>query len=262
MTRSLPARLARRGLRTLRRAAGLNKDAVFVFGNQRSGTTVIAALLAEHARLAATLDLKGSSVEEHEAFVKEELPLKDFLRRHRHQFSVGLVKEPALTLFYDRLATTFRLERAAFVIRDPRQNIRSILNQANVPGDLEGWPDLGAVTPAWQRIVDSRWLGIPGDDYIANLAHRWNAIMDIYLERTERLTLVRYEEFQRDKAGTIWRLADELGLPHRQNIRRKVDVQYQRPGDAKVDLAAFYGATNLATIHDICGERMDRLGYR
>ncbi|RME38856.1 MAG: hypothetical protein D6788_06610, partial [Planctomycetota bacterium] len=118
-----------------RRFARPHPAPVIVLGNQKSGTTVIAALLAESAGCAVTLDI----------FFRFRRPvlarlltgrdsLDRFIRRHPYWFSHPIIKEPSLTFFHDDLRRLFPSARFVFIVRDPRDNIRSILNRLRLPG--------------------------------------------------------------------------------------------------------------------------------
>jgi hypothetical protein len=231
-----------------------------VLGNAKSGTTAIAALLASATGLSRTLDLPRFTVAEQDALHAGELPLSDFVSRHAAEFSRALVKEPALTFLLDRLVEHFPLQRGVFIVRDPRDNLRSILDRVGLPGDLRETPPPDGLSDSWRRVLDNRWLGLEAPHYVDSLAARWNRAIDLYRRHAGRLLLLRYEEFLLDKRGAVERLAADLGLPVVHDVSREVDVAYQPPGDASVSWASFFG-DNLARIEDTCGERARALGY-
>ena len=244
--------------------AKVHPKPLIMLGNQKSGTTAIAALLAEMAGLPVTLDLKKEMYDPTIQRVKKgELSFADLVNRNKLDFSRPIVKEPALTFFYNELAEYFPESRFVMVIRDPRDNIRSILNRPDIRGDL---PDLDEsqrrkLTGGWPLIVDSTWLGIGGDNYIENLAHRWNYTTDLYKQNAERSVLVRYEDFVKDKVGEITKLAKTLGLPQRHDISDRVNFQFQPAGNRNVPPLFFFGRDNLARIETICSSRMTEFGY-
>ncbi|MDY7079447.1 MAG: sulfotransferase [Chloroflexota bacterium] len=239
----------------------VNKDAVFVFGNQKSGTTVIAALLSDLAELSSTLDIRTWAVEEQDLLHQGRLSFEDFVHKHRYEFSSELIKEPALTFLYDEVRRYFTLSKAVFVIRDPRDNIRSILNRVNRSGRKATIENLDELPEAWQRIVDNRWMGLEYDHYIDSMAARWNRAADVYLEHADEMILARYEDFVVDKVGTIEQLAQRLGLPQVNDVSAKVDIQYQPRGKREVSWEEFFGQENLERIERICSSRMKKLGY-
>jgi hypothetical protein len=237
-------------------------DPLFVLGNQKSGTTAIAALLASAGGLTRTLDLAGFSVEEQDQLHDGSLGMRAFVRRHPYPFSSQLVKEPALTFLFDSLIEIFPCRRAVFIVRDPRDNIRSILDRTGLPGDLSTTPSLDDLPAGWRRIVDNRWLGLESEHYIESLAERWNLAMDIYHRHAGRLLLVRYEDFLADKRGCIEALAHRADLRVVHDVSEEVDLPYQPPGDASASWLDGFGRRNLERIERICGERMHRFGYR
>ncbi|MHC4949029.1 MAG: sulfotransferase [Planctomycetota bacterium] len=237
---------------------------VIVLGNQKSGTSAIAALLAARAGRSATIDLRHEeAVPSFHRVHDGRLAFAAFARRNKLDFTRAIIKEPNLTLLAPELRTFFPGARFVFVVRDPRQNIRSILNRLRIPGDLEHLrlEHRREVNETWSLVLDGRWLGLTGDTYIEQLAARWNRLADVYLEQPDRMTLCRYEDFLADKAGCIDDLARGLGLPLRRDIGDQLDRPFQPPGDRAVTPEAFFGAANLRRIETICGPRMRRFGY-
>ncbi len=249
-----------------RRFARPHPAPVIVLGNQKSGTTVIAALLAESAGCAVTLDI----------FFRFRRPvlarlltgrdsLDRFIRRHPYWFSHPIIKEPSLTFFHDDLRRLFPSARFVFIVRDPRDNIRSILNRLRLPGNLPDLPPqaLNAL-PAnrgWRLILEGTLFGTRGDTYIDVLAQRWNRTADVAWQHCDTLTLIRYEDFLKDKAGTIERLARTVALEPLHDVTDKVDVQYQPRGDRDVSWIDFFGKENLRRIELLCAARMRRFDY-
>lgn len=245
--------------------AVVNPEAIFFLGNQKSGTTAIAALTARCAGVSATLDLTRAN---HEVVWPKlwsgELPFQDFLRRFRAEFSRQLVKEPSLSVFATPLLQNFSRNRGCvLVVRDPRDNIRSILNRLSLPGDLADLTEhqRRALPRSWPTVLDGTWFGLAPGNYISQLAQRWNFILDRYDQHRDRITLVRYEDFMADKAAYIQKLVSQLGLGHLVSIDEQVDIQFQPAGDRVTDWAAFFGRQNLSLINEICAPHMQSLGY-
>lgn len=246
------------------RGATIHPAPVFVLGNQKCGTTVIAALLGARTGQAVSLDLRFEIAwpTAHRVYAGE-LPFDKFLRLHRLDFSRPIVKEPSLTLLFPQLAQRFPQSQFIFVVRDPRDNIRSILDRLDLPGNL---PDLGRadrrrLSRGWDVIFAGRGLGLEGENYVDLLAARWNRMVDIYLEHRARFTLMRYEDFLRDKTAAIDGLVAAVGLQPVQDIADKTDMPYQRRGRSETDWTEFFGPGRLARINVLCGERMRQVGY-
>ncbi len=250
-----------RTLRWLRREAPEN---IIVLGNQKSGTTVIAALLSQCVGTSVTLDFPAEMRNLlHPRIWSGELDFSALVRANRKEFSRGVIKDSTLSLFFPQVVQHFPRSQFVMVMRDPRDNLRSILNRLKLPGNL---PDLSPeviaeMIPAWRLIIDGRWLGLKGDNYIERLAARWDLIASTYLAHANRMVLIKYDDFVKDKAGAIQGLAQALGREPGHDISDKVDVQYQSRGDRGVKWLDFFGAENLARIERVCSVRMQALGY-
>ena len=259
----------RRSLRIWRRAAlgrfvRPHAAPIFVLGNQKSGTTAIAALLARMTGLRATLDLRREiDTPTFQRVHAGQWTMERFVERNRFDFSRDLIKEPNLTLLCGPLRDYFPQGRFVFVVRDPRQCIRSILDRLGLPGnssELNG-EQLAGVSPAWRLVLDGRWMGLAGDQYVDLLAERWNRCARVYLDDPERFTLCRYEDFVRDRAGTIADLARALSLPVLRDISSEVESAFQPTGRHRhTPVEEFFG-DNLDRVTRICADPMHALGY-
>jgi len=241
------------------RPVPLHADPVLVFGQAKAGTTAIAALLARHAGLEASLD----PLYRYDPFGRRRRAAREQgrsiagqIRAHSFLFAAPVLKDPGFLAIYDDLRTVFPSARQIMIVRDPRDNLRSLLNGRGIRGDLERSPDLPWIH-AHGRLA--RWSD--GGDYIGMMAEDWNTAVDGYLARPDVFILIRYEDFVADKVGAIARLAAELGLPAAQDIDAWTDVQYQPRGDRDISWQEFFGPENLARIERICGDRMARFGY-
>ncbi|MEO0132731.1 MAG: sulfotransferase [candidate division WOR-3 bacterium] len=248
-----------------RNRAKINPKPIIILGNQKSGTSAIAMLLASLTNKSVHIDLMRSN--EQNIYVKlkqKRAKFEDFIKFNRLEFSKDIIKEPNLTLFYDELIEYFPLARLVLVVRDPRSNIRSILDRYKIPGNLE------QMTPehyenlvrSWPSVFDASWLGFRGENYIEMLAGRWNYMADVFFLHAERIILVKYEDFLKDKIGVIYRLAEELGLEKINDISEQINIQYQPAGkNRNLKYIDFFGERNLERIERICGERMKKLEY-
>ncbi|MEB3283555.1 MAG: sulfotransferase [Lyngbya sp.] len=251
-----------RELKTQR--AEINPRPILILGNQKAGTSVIAALLGKLTNLSTTIDLYKEIYHPlHHQVVQGKLSFEEFVRLNKLDFSREIIKEPNLTLLYENLLEYFPQSQLVFVVRDPRDNLRSILNRLKLPGNL---PQLDAkhwesMSPTWRLIVDSHWLNLPGDNYIEMMAYRWNYMSSLFEKYSERTILIRYEDFLQDKSQAITDLAQRLGLNSVNNISDEVDVQYQSRGNRSVKWQDFFGEKNLHKIDKICFEHLKKLNY-
>lgn len=240
---------------------------VFVLGNQKSGTTIIAALLGKASNRPVTLDLvyfnDNHSADYYDVYART-MSFRRFLETNRLEFSNPIIKEPNLTHFYSELAKYFPLGKFLMIVRDPRDNIRSILNRFKLPGDLKDLTDAQRklLIGPWPMVFDGSWCGLRGDNYIEMLASRWAMFVQTYMAHQQEMQLIRYEDFVSDKIGEIHQICQDLGITVTTDIHNEVDVQYQPKGDRKIDWLEFFGRDNLNRINTICKPAMDLIGYQ
>lgn len=277
MLKTIPRRAANR-LKALRRQYHTRKmqafseslkksEPVVVLGNQKTGSTAIAALLAQATGKSVTLDLQRAIPDVGwQLCVKYGVtPFREIAHKYKDDFSMPIIKEPSLSYFYDEMLELMPNAKYVFIQRNPYQNIRSVLNRLKIPGDLtdieyDQWPEL-CKTPVWRLALDSSWLGRPKGSYIESMAHRWDIAARTYLDSPECFILIRYEDFVKDKKSSIEGLASDLGLVVQEDIGTNVDVQYQGKGNRSASPGEFFGETNREVIRKICGESAKKLGY-
>ncbi|WP_188109770.1 sulfotransferase domain-containing protein [Pseudohalioglobus sediminis] len=236
---------------------------IFILGNQKSGTSAIASLLGEMTGKSVAVDLAKDFHAPAFQRVGRQMSLAEYRRLNAVEFSKDIIKEANLTPMFDDLRSSYSDARFVFVVRDPRTNIRSILQRL----DLSGRPEevdssaLQDISETWRLILDSGWLGISGDDYVTRLASRWQLFSDIASSNVDDFQIIRYEDFLVDKVGSIERLVDGLSLDRVHDIAEQTDIQYQAKGDHSVSLNAFFGARNLERIDAICKKGMRFFRY-
>ncbi len=243
--------------------AQINPNPIFILGNQKSGTSAIAALLAHHTGLSLTLDMETLEHEANIQLIKGEITLQEFINQNRVYFSRQIIKEPWLTFHFDRLYALYPDARYVFIVRDPRNNIRSILNRLNLPGNLEDITEdhLNRIKAGWRIILRGTWMGLPEGTYIETLAYRWNTAVDVYLNHRSQMIFVRYEDFVKDKVNFIKALAEKLSLEGKRDFTHLIHKPFQPRGNSSVPLMEFFGEKNLHRILEICGSRMEQLNY-
>lgn len=250
-------------LNRLHRAINASAPDVFVLGNQKSGTTVIAAALAECAGAPVALDLHAIHTRRAtDKYISRSLSAHQIARRCRWDFSARIVKEPILTFYVKELLDTYSESRFVFIVRDPRDNIRSILNRLELPGHQDSLSDCQRqkLSPAWREVIENRRLGFGFDNYVQSLACRWLYAWRLISGLGERVVTVRYEDFVADKAGSICRLTGRLGFQPNAHNLDVVNRQFQGRGQRNVSWPKFFGA-NLELINDTCRSAMQELAY-
>lgn len=240
----------------------INQSPIFILGNQKSGTTAIAHLLSDFGGLSKTLDIPPLWQFDAYKIMFGQIDFENFLRYQKIYFSTEIIKEPNLTFFADRLLKTFPKAKYLFIVRDPRDNIRSHLNRLNIPGNFDRLPEHFLKTNMRKMLMSaSTWGGCETENYVSALAYKWNKATDNYFLNRDRMILLKYEDFLVDKLGVIEKIAVQLSIPKRADIKDKIDIQYQPPGDHSVSLEEFFGTENLMQIEKICGFRMKEFNY-
>lgn len=234
-----------------------NRDAIWIFGFQKSGTSAIAGLLAHMTEKTVTIDTRYLWMPFGMAIHSGKIDLARHVKKYSLPFSRDIIKEPAATYLIDKIGGYFKLEKYVFIVRNPFDNIRSILNRLEIPGNLETI-DLKKVNRNWHWMFREG----KGEDYIRDLATRWLEAndQDIHM-RSKRCLLIKYEDFRKNKSGSIESLATQLGLPVKRSIEEVKDHQFQPKGKPVESLTDFYGKRNLEIIREVCGARMKELGY-
>jgi len=245
--------------------ARTNKSPIIVLGNQKSGTSAICSLLGTCTGLSVSNDLRREIGKQYYLrIVNDGVSFSRLIKRNRLDFSRDIIKEPNLTIFFNELNDYFPLAKFVMVIRDPRDNIRSILNRVNVPGNLESLGDTANynIDPGFELVLGNYFPGIKfRDHYIERLAERWNYFSDVYINNNDKFALIRYEDFCKDRSGAIINLAEALGLEQQHDISDKVNVQFQSRGDRSISWRDFFGDENLLRIENTCCTRMFTLEY-
>jgi hypothetical protein len=254
------------------RLAAVFPNPVIFGGSPKSGTTAIAALLAEATGRSLSTDpfwrvLRSDG----DGFLLPDvlegnLRLEAFVRRYPAYFSAGIVKDPDFAFLYRELQQVFPDSPQVFIVRDPRENIRAILDRLHMRGDLEHLGPAENRTLArevgWRAILDGRGLGLDGHaNYIGRLAERWARGVDAYFAAGTPVHLVRYEDFLEDRAEFIADLAELLGLEVTVDVRERLARRPARHGQRHLSTEVFFGERNLSIIERTCGAHMARFGY-
>ncbi|MFP4007551.1 MAG: sulfotransferase family protein [Spirulinaceae cyanobacterium] len=253
------------------KTAKVHPQPLLILGHQKSGTTVIAALLGKVAQQAVTIDPFHQidlNAALRQKLYNNDIPLKQIIKQYPYYFSTPIIKDPNFTFLYESLKSRFPQSQYLFVMRDPRDMIRSILNRLQIPGNL---PQLSPVyqnqlanmsARGWDLMLQGQLPQVSGETYIQRLAERWLICAKTYQKYQQDLQLIRYEDFNQNKVETIQKIAQNLGLPTTGNISKDVNKQYQPQGDRTVTWLEFFGQDNLAQIEAICGEKMLDFEYQ
>lgn len=237
-----------------------NDAPLLIFGNQKSGTSVMAGLLSEATGKRLITDFAGAQEPYIGELIRGDMPIAGYVARNAWAFSAPVVKEPSLTFVAPALMKHFAKSRAVMVLRDPWHNIRSILERVDIKGDADKLiPGQRHLNRTWRSILAGSDLGLPPAHYIDILAQRWLKAALIAETLGSRAVIVRYEDFAQAKRETIETLARDLELPVVADISEKLDHAFQPRGHG-TDPVAFFGP-NYARIAAICGAKAAQLGY-
>ena len=243
------------------RLALASLDPVLVLGNQKTGSTAIAQLLAHLGRLRAATDIHLLHAPDAQLPNTPEA-VASFVQRMRYYFRHEVVKENELTPATDMLLSVLPQARPVYVVRHPAHNIRSILDRVDLPGHPEPLDALSLPDNGWRPVVTNRPLGIEAPNHITALAKRWSHMTAIYERHRDRLHLVRYEDFMADKAQTIRTLAERLGIEPKRDIQPLLDVPFQpRGAHRSTALSSFFSDEALDIITRHCATGMEVLDY-
>ncbi len=244
------------------RLAKVNETPVFVLGNQKSGTSAFAHLLADIGGMSKTIDIPPMWGIDFFPLMSGKLDFKSVVKRHKLYFATELIKEPNLTFVAGQVIERFPGARYLFIVRDPRENIRSMLNRMEIPGHLKKLDDSYLTTPVRRYLMDPcTWGGEAADNYVGAFAHKWNLSVDNYLRFRDRIILARYEDFLVDKYTSIREIAQKLNITPKFDISEKLDIQFQPRGNRNITPIDFFGEENLQQIETICSARMQQFGY-
>lgn len=238
---------------------------VIVLGNQKSGTTAIAKLLAEAAQLSATLDIHA----EIRFGLLDELArsgdseVQRVLRTYRQEFMRHVVKEPELTWHAPALQRA--LPEAAFVgiVRHPLENIRSIYDRIGLHGRAGSLQEAERLSAAWRRICDLSWHHDVKTSHPAlMLAHRWRLHLEAIQSCDRALTIQRYEDFNAAPQEAIHALCEALGFAARALPDASLKRTYQPRGATRgIAPEDFFGPELVDAIWKVCGQKAAELGY-
>ena len=232
---------------------------ILVLGNQKSGTTAVAALVAEATGQSVILDVffrKRGSIRR---ILAGDLSLRRFREKNKSYFTQRIIKDPDFTFLASDLFELYPEAPIVFILRDPVDNVRSILNRLKISGQVERLSEcdraeLERISPEWFDVVDGQRYGLYDSNPVIALLRRAIESHKICekLSRNlgERIVVVRYEDFLQDKTQYIHQLAERLNLKVSSDISSKMDVQFQPRGDSSVDFASFFGADNWPRIRD------------
>ncbi len=220
-----------------------NKDALWIFGMQKSGTSAIAGLLAHRANKSVTIDTPFLWEPYYSQIKNGKLTIKEHVNKHAYPFSKDIIKEPAASVIIRYIEKYFNLSKYLFIYREPHDVIRSVLNRLDLPGNEKN-VNFHDIDTNWQIHFKNH-----GKNYINDLIELW---IKVYSQRqyinNPNCILVSYKEFKKNKQKFIDDLCEKLNYKPVKDITHLLDHSFQPKGNSNVDLKSFFGEENYNII--------------
>jgi hypothetical protein len=199
-----------------------------------------------------------------EALHQGALPIQDLIAKYPYLFAFDLIKDPNFALWAGDLMDAFPDAVSFAIVRDPRQNIRSIFDRVGLDGRVS---DISRVR--FDPNIPKPWISYLKGEYHNNghqnpvrvAAKRWSQINEAILAHKDRIKIIKYENFVLAKEESILDLLYYAGFSHENEINDLVDVQFQPAGRTKIAPLQFFGDKNYAEIVKCCYATASKLGY-
>ncbi|SDW83771.1 sulfotransferase [Aequorivita viscosa] len=232
-----------------------NKNAIWIFGMQKSGTSAIAALLAHRSGKSVTIDTPLLWHPYSTQIKSGVLNLGQHVNNNPYPFSKDIIKEPGASLMINYIKDYFELQRYVFIVRNPFDVIRSILNRLGLEGN-EVILNIDSVNKNWQPMF------VDGENYVKKLADIYVKVysQDHYLNHPN-CVLVKYEDFKNNKESFIDDLCDSLELKKVNSIKNIKNKQFQPKGKQVDDFRAYFGKTNYNIILNTTIKQLEYFDY-
>lgn len=175
---------------------------VLVVGLERSGTTVIAKLLAKQTGLSLLNDPRDSW---YIYPLVRVIGIRGFTYSIvRRIYKYNIVKVPGFASILFSLRRIHILPfKVVYVVRDPRDSYAAIKERLSI--DLSG------------LYLNIEWLGRSGKVPEENIAYRWKEYLNCALKYQGKypndIMFIRYEDFLVNKAEYIRRISEYIGSP-------------------------------------------------
>lgn len=260
--------------RPLRGFISNNSEPIFIFGNQKSGTTIIANLLSIALGKSLTADFSRhfGSYDSFYELLGRRINLEEFIRLRPYEFSKGIIKEPNLSLVIADILKLYPHCKFIFISRNPLDNITSILSRLQISADYtkQDIYESNKINAIWKNILLGRDLQMldhnPNAKHIEkvgevfNLVERWKYITQSYFQHADSIIHLRYEDFIKDKADSIAVVLNKLDIEYTGSYVEHIDDQYQ-PKKTVSDLCAYLNNDQIALINEYLEIEIERLKH-
>lgn len=201
-------------------------------GNQKSGTSAIASLLALRLGEQPPRDIPFFWGDYQRLSSNNKTNLKKAVIQNVTYFTTKVVKEPCLTQLTGEIQVLFRNAQFVFIIRNPVDNIRSIADRLNLnsPVLLHSPPDRVNIPKSWWYYLYLDHTNPPGKCVLSRLIARWNEAANVAIDHESLGSLLKYEDFCKDKITSIDRALSKIGESATTDITEHLEKQYQPKG--------------------------------
>lgn len=189
---------------------------ILVLGHQRSGTSVIARLLAEATGLTFVDDPPWTFTRHVRQVYGDVDQIATYLDAHRADVEAGLLKAPSLTPIAPALETLLPEARFVAVVREPKDTIAAVLEWRRHRDRQQG-----------PYFWDQAWMGIESEDRIEALAQRWMFYHDCLAQLSDPVWIV-YDAFCNDKPAAIADAVRQLGIAPTKDVSELADRQFKK----------------------------------
>ena len=240
----------------------------FVLGNQKSGTSAVAGLMAAATGKRTLIDFDIDRVSLIREVRSGARSLQSFFFRNGERLQgQEIIKEPHLTFALNHLLEVFPETSVVFVVRDPVENIRSIAERLRL--DREGLnQNVGRflserrehLSQGWQLVFDD--VALNGKDSFEQtvlelLVQRWMLAVRAIRDCRSNVVTIRYEQFQNDKEAEIARVCREADMVPIHPLNEKAEHSFQPPGPKRFR----FDEKDVLAIRSDCRDEMEWIGY-
>ncbi|NMH59060.1 sulfotransferase domain-containing protein [Alteromonas ponticola] len=242
----------------------IDQTLVVVSGMPKSGTTAILKLLGA-AMQTTTCNDPFFQLDKREVVFREQLfegriTLTDLVGDYPALFSGTILKDPNFPLLLPQVQATFNSAQIVNLVRNPFDNIRSILDRLDLDGSGDDQQILDKnIQGTWYNVLMGKSPEVAGHNCVERLANRWVQSVNSIAEDA---LVVRYEDFRAQKKLCIEKLVVDLGFEVKSDISTIVDQQFQPKGKKK-NMAAtdFFTASALESIDEITRNFRSKFNY-
>jgi hypothetical protein len=243
-----------------------NVRPVIITGNQKSGTSAIVSLLGLATNKTFIVDVFYRMGLYEEKLIEKNKSFRDFIQDSRCYLNYEIIKEPEFILFLDDLRGIYPDSTIVYIIRDPFENIRSILNRLDISSS-EAQKLTSIDTPAvrnsplWNLLTSSQ-MPYQGENLFEKLVNRWLfSISEFEKLPEDNVILVKYEDFKENKVEFIHTLATNLGFSIKNDFSSMLNYNFQPKGTSVVK-EEFFSKGQIEYINSKCGNEMQKYGYK